>query len=163
MNRSRRPALIFGAHHKQRNRGSQRSQGSKGKADYDTAFSQELNCAYRTSVELVCSPKPNAHINQTALIANPMVAPELSRLLCELRQPVYRSLLDRHVNQRAKLRRAKNNSSRWNDGVFVIILWNGNHQIARLFTLGYLGTTYVASRNAPHTKCSRFNTVIAAR
>jgi len=25
------------------------------------------------------------------------------------------------------------------------ILWNGNHQIARLFTLGYLGTTYVAS------------------
>jgi parallel beta-helix repeat protein len=29
--------------------------------------------------------------------------------------------------------------------------WNGNQQIARLFTLGYLGTTYVASRNAPHT------------
>src|SRR5215475_5031790 len=61
----------------------------------------------------------------------------------------FRVFVSRHVNQRAKLRRAKNNSSRWNDGVFVIILWNGNHQIARLFTLGYLGTTYVASRNTP--------------
>src|SRR5215475_12156658 len=58
-------------------------------------------------------------------------------------------ILNRPEPTRAGITKDKRSGEFGYESLPYPILWNGNHQIPRLFTLGYLGTTYVASRNAP--------------